>query len=174
MELEIHCQDTNCQFHGSLMDEDILPTGKGYIFEYFFQLHHYHFHKNTMIVDVADLSIATRMGTYGIPVDIEKEVEEIKKEIKKYQKLAATKPNYKGTDGLTYGELVGVYEEHLQLLQTIHPPLLEQLKMQIKDRMTPELKSQFKEISFEVVHPVPFTKNTKKQIGKIVLNTKSC
>jgi hypothetical protein len=143
-------------FAGTLFDKEFSPTGKGYLFDYFLHIKDFEIRDRVCLVFEAELGLGTRFGAEEKPIDVQKEIQDLRREIKKYQKLSVEFPQYVGRDGLTYKEVATAYEGNLEELETIKGPLLDLIKLQIKDRL--QETTPVGQVVIETVHPIKFQK----------------
>jgi hypothetical protein len=157
-EIEKNTSLDNRIFTGCLYDSELNVDSKGYLFEYFLHVKHYSVNGTRCIIEDAIICVTARADENLKPNDLYKEISELKKEAKRYQSLAQTKPNDIAEDGLTNAEIAKAYCETLTLLEGIKGPLLDHIKIQIKDRLNTDESTVCKDIDIAKVRQVTCSK----------------
>jgi hypothetical protein len=149
----------NRVFSGCLFDNELELRNNGYIFDYYLGVRDYVMQGNKCIIKEADLCVGTRSDISYTPVDVQEEIKNIKKELEKNKKLSKHHPEYKDGFGVTYEDLARTYEQILKELESVSEPLLNQLKLQILDRINTDEKVDCKNIDFSHINHVTFSKS---------------
>lgn len=156
----------NRVFSGCLFDNELNLRENGYLFEYFLGVRSYRMEGDRCIIDSVDLCVGTKTEGQEKPVDLNKEIISLNKEAGKYEKLAKTNPSFKGSDGLSYAEVAIAYKQTAQQLSMAQQEVLNQAKLQIKDRINTSEDMHCRLIEINGVNNISFPKG-KMRLGSI-------
>jgi hypothetical protein len=165
-EIEQNTSLDNRVFSGCLFDEDLNLNNNGYLFQYYLSIKDYKLDGETCVINNAELCLGTKTDGHDKVVDVNKEIANLTRCYNQYQKLAYTQPDYVGSDGLTYMDLVCTYDKTIKDIKKAKEFILAEVKTQIKDRINTEDEFNYKVININNVKQISFGK-CKMHLGSL-------
>lgn len=150
-------------FSGTTCNSDITNSRQGDLLEYYLILRNVVIRGTKLLVKKAELGIGTRHDLSEKPIDINKQIRLLEKEMEKYEKLYYVNPDYIGPDGLSYKEIVMAFRDNLNELKMAESRILRQAELQIRDKFNTEEQNDIREVNFQKMEHEIF--NHKKIIS---------